>query len=148
MSIKESSGPKTIILLSVLLCFAFTLRASSAMKCLQDRLKKGKALPSVEMVMRVTEGGKSCGGDGSKTQQEQIQQGQEQHQRLQEAVAFLLGLGGPGGKMLPGGVIVGVMDFSMPEWDPLRVGNRDLETEEPTDLAAMGRKIEREAMMC
>ena len=118
------------------------------MKCLQDRLKKGKALPRVEMVMRVAEGGKSGDGDGSKTQQEQMQQGQEQHQRLQEAVAFLLGLGGPGGKMLPGGVFVRVMDFSMPEWDPLRVGNRDLETEEPTDLATMGRKIERGAMMC
>jgi len=112
--------------------------------CPIDRLKKGKASPRVEMVMCVAEGSKN-GGDGSEAHQEQEQHEHEQHQRLQEAMAFLLGLGGPGGRMLPGRVFVRVVDFVMPKWDPLRVGNAGLETEEPADMEAMRREIEETA---
>lgn len=118
---------------------------------LKNGAKKGKASARVEMVMGVAEGVKKRGGgdgdvgEGSKSQQ---YEDAEEEGRVHDAVAFLLGLDGPGGKTLPGGVFVRVMDFFMPKWDPLRVGIKVLETEGPTtDYKAMVREMQERAML-
>jgi len=108
---------------------------AQAPACLRVRTEQGKSWPRVEMVMPMAQGGESIDGSANdahneEQRQEQVQeqeqeqkQGQEREQERQDkAVTFLLGLDGPGGKTLPAGVFVGVMDFLIPSWDPLRAG--------------------------
>jgi hypothetical protein len=52
---------------------------------------------------------------------------EEQQRRLHTAVAFVVGIDGPKGKTLPAGLFVGIMDFLMPFWDPLRERTGGLE---------------------
>lgn len=49
-------------------------------------------------------------------------QGEEGNRRrkLRKTLSFVVGLDGPGGKTLPGGVFVHMMTMLMPTWDPLR----------------------------
>lgn len=77
---------------------------------LQSRIERGKALPRVEMASAMAP------RDGSEITTEV----EEQQRRLHTAVAFVVGIDGPKGKTLPAGLFVGIMDFLMPFWDPLR----------------------------
>lgn len=49
----------------------------------------------------------------------QVRPGDEQGRRLRRALAFLVGMEGPAGKTLPGGVFVAVMDFLTAPWNTL-----------------------------
>lgn len=88
---------------------------------LQSRVEQGMAWPCVEMAttMVARDGGGVTTDDDSDVEKQQ--------RRLRTAVAFVVGIDGPKGKSLPGGLFVGIMDFLLPFWDPLRERTGGLE---------------------
>lgn len=115
---------------------------AQAPDCLRVRTEQGKLWPRVEMVMNMAQGDESVGGRANDDHNEEQQQLEQEQERLHKALTFVLGLDGPGGKTLPAGVFVGVMDFLIPSWDPLRQRMEGLETEDAWDQTAMINALE------